>query len=104
MLRINIIKKNNEITKIEFLGHTNYNDYGKDIVCAAASATMLCTANAIISFDNNAIKLIEEKDKQTIIVINNNDITKKLINNMVNCLRSLEKDYPKNIEINKEEE
>ena len=40
----------------------------------------------------------------TIIVTNNNDITKKLINNMVNCLRSLEKDYPKNIEINKEEE
>ncbi len=104
MLRINIIKNNKEIKKIEFLGHANYNEYGKDIVCAATSATMLCTANAIISIDDKAIDVIEKPNNITINILKNDEITNKLIINMLNCLESLEKDYPKNIKINKEEE
>ena len=104
MLRINIITKNKKIKQIKFLGHTNYSDYGKDIVCAAASATMICTANAIISIDENAIEVKQETNKQTITIIKEDEIINKLINNMIKCFESLEKDYPKNIKISKEEE
>lgn len=103
MLRIEIVEKDNKIKQIKFLGHTNYDKYGSDIVCAAASATMLCTVNAIISIDNKAVEVIQEKDKQTINVLKNDKTTNILVNNMINCLKSLENDYPKNIKINKEE-
>ena len=41
MIRINVNKENNQIKKITLEGHANYDEYGKDIVCAAVSATYL---------------------------------------------------------------
>ena len=99
MIRINIVKSNNNLKKITFKGHANYADYGKDIVCAAVSSTMLCTINAILSINKNSIEVLEQDNIYTINVIDNNDITIKLLNNMIRCLESLEKQYPKNIEI-----
>ena len=55
MIRINVIKEKNKLKKITFEGHADYEDYGKDILCAAVSATYLCTVNAILSFGNNRI-------------------------------------------------
>ena len=52
-----MIKK--ELTKknISILGHANYDDYGKDIVCAAASSIVLTSVEAIASFDETAIDI-----------------------------------------------
>ena len=99
MLRIEIIKEKNIIKQINFYGHANYDEYGKDIVCAAASATMICTANAIISIDNKAIEVVTKDNLQTINILKDDIIVSKLINNMIECFKSLEKQYPKNIEI-----
>ena len=65
---------------------------------------MLCTANAIISLDDKAIEVIQEKNKQTIKVLKEDKIVDTLIINMINCFESLTNDYPKNIKITKEEE
>jgi hypothetical protein len=99
MLRIKIIKEHNNIKKITFKGHANYSEYGTDIVCASASATMLCTVNAILSINSRSIEVIQTNDKQIINVLSNDEITIKLLNNMLKCLESLEEQYPKNIEI-----
>ena len=55
MIRICINKENNLLRKITFIGHADYADYGKDIVCAAVSSTMLCTDNAIYSINDKSI-------------------------------------------------
>ena len=99
MLRIKVIKTNNKIKQITFKGHATYDEYGKDIVCAAASATFLCTANAILSINNKSISLTQTKDTNIIDIIDDDEITIKLIDNMLSCLKSLEQKYPKNIEI-----
>ena len=99
MIRINVIKEKNKLKKITFEGHADYEDYGKDIVCAAVSATYLCTVNAILSFNNNSIKINNKENLQEIDVINDYDITLTLLNNMIRCLESLEKQYPKNIKL-----
>ena len=104
MLRIEIIKKENIIKQINFYGHTDYDDYGQDIVCAAASATMLCTANAIISLDKDAIEVIQEDNLQIINILKDDKTINILIDNMLNCFKSLTIDYPNNIKITKEEE
>lgn len=88
-----------EGNKIEVSGHANYDDYGKDIVCASVSSIVITTINGIIDIDDEAILYEEEKDKIKIEIKKEDKVTKKLIDNMVFMLESLEKDYPKNIKI-----
>ena len=104
MIRINVIINNNNYKEISFKGHALYDDYGKDIVCAAVSATYLCTVNAILSISSDSINVIQSDDINIIEVIYNDNITKKLLDNMLKCLKSIEKNYPKYIKINSKEE
>ena len=96
MLLVNIIKKDNIIESISFKGHALYDDYGKDIVCASASSIYITTINAILSFDKDAISYNKKNEVEN---IKKDDITNKLLNNMVNMLKELEKNYKKNIKI-----
>ena len=99
MIKVKVEKKN-----ISILGHANYADYGKDIICASASSIVICSIEAIANFNINAIDVKQSENKTEIFINSEDDITKKLVNNMLNCLKELEKKYPKNIEIiNKEE-
>ena len=104
MIRIHVSKKDNFIKEIIIKGHANYEEYGKDIVCAAVSATYLCTINAILSLEEKSIKIEEERDKKIIKINEQNNTTNTLLKNMIRCLESLEKQYPKNIKLAKEEE
>ena len=103
MIRINVIRENKNIKKITFKGHANYDEYGKDIVCAAVSATYLCTVNAILCFKEDSIDVISNKDLLKLIVLKKDNITISLLENMINCLESLQEQYPKNINLDKEE-
>ena len=95
MIKIKVTDQN-----ISILGHANYDDYGKDIVCAAVSSIVMCSVEAISQFDIDAVDIKQSKDKLEIIIYKQDTITQKLIANMINCLQELEKKYPKNIEIN----
>lgn len=96
MLLVNIKKVNNIIESISFEGHALYDNYGKDIVCASASSIYITTVNAILTFDKDAISYNKENKVKN---IKKDDITNKLLNNMVNMLKELEKSYKKNIKI-----
>ena len=69
-------------------------------MCAAVSATYLCTVNAILLLKESSIEVFSKEDIQTIKVLVNDDTTYKLLKNMIRCLRSLEEQYPNNIKIN----
>ena len=87
---------------IQIKGHANYDDLGKDIVCAAVSATVLTTINAILRLNEQDIQVEEEKDVLTIHILNDSSNTKILLDNMISLLRELEQDYKKNITIKEE--
>ena len=95
-----MIKIKVEEKSISILGHADYADYGKDIVCAAVSSVVTCSVEAISQFDIEAVDIKQTIDKLEIIINKTDDTTKKLITNMLNCLKEIEKKYPKNIEIN----
>ena len=99
MIKIKVGKKN-----ISILGHADYDDFGKDIVCASVSSIVMCSIEAIANFDVKAIDIKQSKDKLDIIINKQDNITQKLITNMLNCLKELEKKYPQNIEIIDKEE
>lgn len=99
MIKVVVEKKDITIT-----GHANYDDFGKDIVCAATSATIICTINAVSSININAIDVIKNQDKLVIKINEEDRITRLLLDNMLNLLKELVSKYPKNIKIiNKEE-
>ena len=97
MIKVNI-KKNH----IEIKGHDMYDDYGKDIVCASISSIAITTVNAILRLDEKALKYREKDGFLIIDVLKESEQTNTLILNMIELIKELEKEYPKNIKVNEE--
>lgn len=93
------IKQNNIVIK----GHANYDDYGKDIVCASVSSIVITSINAALRINPDSISYKEDKDKLNIDIISNDNITSLIIENMVKMLEELANSYKKNIKIVKED-
>ena len=94
MIKINISK--DEIT---IKGHSGYAEEGFDIVCASVSSISITTVNALLSIDEDCIEYDEKDGYLNIKIKKHNETIDKLIDNMVNLLSELEKDYKKYIEI-----
>ena len=93
MIKISIKEK-----QITIKGHANYDELGKDIVCASVSSMVITTVNAILKINHEAIKYSDNKGV-TIDIIKDDEIVNKLINNLIDLLEELSKQYPKYIEI-----
>ena len=102
MIKVRISKKDNVIQSIHCKGHAMYDDYGKDIVCASFSTMIITTINAILTFDQNAISYTDNNDLK-IINIKKDNITNRLLNNLVNMIYELRDNYNKNINIKEED-
>lgn len=94
MININITKD-----EIIIKGHAGFSEYGTDIVCAAVSSIAITTVNAILKLSPETIKYKEKNGFLKIQILKENEITLKLINNMISLLEELEKQYQKNIKI-----
>ncbi len=94
MIKININK--DEIT---IKGHSGYAEEGFDIVCASVSSISITTVNALLSIDEDCIEYEENDGYLNIKIKKHNETIDKLIDNMINLLTELEKDYKKYIEI-----
>ena len=93
---IRVLKKENVI---EIIGHSGYDIVGKDIVCSSVSSIVITTINGIISINEKAISYQYHDEVMVITNKLNDEITNKLLNNMMDLLKSLAKDYPKNINV-----
>jgi len=101
MIKINIKKENNIIKEIKMSGHAKYDEYGKDIVCAGVSSALITSVNACLTFDEQAIEYNEENNFY-LKNIKEDEITNKLLENLVNILKSIESDYKENVKIKEE--
>ena len=103
MIKVHINKN-----KIVIAGHANFNLYGKDIVCAAASSIVTTSINACLRVEANSLKYKEvyekkELSKLTIEVTSDNKNVLLIIENMIAMLEELALTYKKNIKIIKED-
>ena len=99
MIKVEVTKD-----KISIHGHAMYDDYGKDIVCAAVSSTVMTSVESIASIDEKAINVDESTNLLTITINKHDEVTDKLIDTMINLLKEIENQYPKNIKITNKEE
>ncbi len=95
MVKVEIVGKD----IINLYGHTMYEDFGKDIVCASLSCIVITSVNAINTFDNKAVDVEQKKDLVTIKVLKHDKITNNLIKNMLTLIEELANKYQDNIKI-----
>lgn len=101
MIKVKLTKNGNCLNKITISGHANYDEFGKDIVCASVSSTVITTINILLSLDKDSISYNNTKGL-IIDILKDDDTTKKIINVLVSNLLELERAYPKNIQIKEE--
>lgn len=94
MIKVLRSKKNISIT-----GHAMYDDFGKDIVCSAVSSIVITSLNGILSINPSALIYNNSKDGLEIEIKSFDDITLKLIDNMMELLIKLSNNYSKNIQV-----
>ena len=99
MIKVKVTKDSDMIKSVSILGHAMYADFGKDIVCSAASSVVTTTINGILSFDKEGLSYEVSKDGLVIKNIKTDNITQTLLNNMISLLKELEKDYSTNVEV-----
>ena len=102
MIKVKLLNNDNITKYIEIKGHANYAEHGKDIVCSGISSIVTTTVNACLRFDENYIKYESKENLFLIEVIESNEITSILIENMIIMIKELSKEYPKNINIKEE--
>ena len=91
------VKKHNNT--IEISGHANYDDYGKDIVCASVSSIVTTIINCIMNIDSNSCTYEDDGKIIRIEKINENEIVDIILNTMMELFKDLESNYSKNIKI-----
>ncbi len=79
-----------------------YDDYGKDIVCAAVSSIVTTSVNLALRLNKNSLKYKMNGETLEIDIISYDLVTDTIILNMKELLKDLEKQYSKNIKINEE--
>jgi uncharacterized protein YsxB (DUF464 family) len=99
MIEISVKKKENNINYIKISGHAEYAEEGFDIVCASVSCIAITTVNALISIDEDSVVYSEAEGLLEIGIVKHDEITVKLVNNMLNLLNNLAEDYKDYIKI-----
>lgn len=100
MIKINVKREDDTIKYIKISGHADYAEEGFDIVCASVSCIAITTVNALISINEDCIVYSEADGLLEIGIMIHDEIIDKLINNMINMLEELSRDYKENIKIN----
>ena len=99
MIKVKTKKDGSNYRMITVIGHAMYDDYGKDIVCSAASSIVTTTINGIIALNKDNLSYMVSKKGISITINSNDRTTQVLIRNMINLLKELSGNYPENIEI-----
>lgn len=99
MIKVSVTKKNQQIQEVSIQGHAMYDDFGKDIVCAAVSSCLITTVNGILEIDKDWILAKQDSKGVLIQVQNSSDVCQTLLANMISLLEELHDQYPKNLKI-----
>ena len=98
MISVNVSFMGKDVKSLTVSGHANYDEYGKDIVCAGVSAIVTGGINALEPHMKN-IEIINESNKLGVIVIESNEVIQVILNTMLIQLETIENSYKKYIKI-----
>lgn len=99
MVKIKVRKLNDSIKSIEILGHAEFAQYGKDIVCAAISSISIGLLNAIDVLTVETCEVEMTDNHIRIFVLKNDNVTQTVLSVGIIQLKTIEERYPNNLKI-----
>lgn len=99
MIKIKIKKDNDQINEVEIKGHSGYDEFGRDIVCASVSTMTITTINAIIRYDEESISYNQDEGLVKLVVLKHSEVVDMLLLNLISLLKELEEQYSKYVKI-----
>jgi len=100
MIKIQINKTNNKYSSLLVSGHSNYDEHGKDIVCAGVSAVVTGGLNALTIEDKNKISYRVKDGYVNVDVLDiENDRLQLIMDVIVIQLKTIEESYKKYVKI-----
>ena len=97
MISVTIYKNSEaDIVGIKFDGHAGFEEYGKDIVCAAVSVLSINLANSVERFTDDRFKLdLDEKNAYFYFIIkgDSSEASKLLLKSCVLGIEDIGKQY-----------
>ena len=92
--------KNNQITSFKIIGHADYAEYGYDIVCSGITTAVFTSLGLIKKYLNESEYDYQELDGTITLNFNvTNQIVDDIIENLIEVLKNIERQYPKNLKI-----
>lgn len=84
--------------ELSIKGHALYAKYGNDIVCSSVSTLVITNINLIelLGYIDN-IKFRVEEGNFYLKILKTNEVLEKIFLNIINTLKELKDQYPKNI-------
>lgn len=100
MIRISFYYQTNNIVQAEVTGHANFDQYGKDIVCAGVSAIVFGSLNALDNLvAQDDIKLVQTDNKIVITVLQPTNDNQMILKTMLWQLKTISEQYNKQVTI-----
>ena len=100
MIKIQINKTNNKYSSLLVSGHSNYDEHGKDIVCAGVSAVVTGGLNALIIENKNKISYRVNDGYVNVDVLDIDDDKLQIIMDVIVVqLKTIEESYKKYVKI-----
>ena len=100
MIKIKINKSNNKYSSLEVSGHSNYDEHGKDIVCAGVSAVVVGGLNALTNENKKKVSCKMSDGYVNVDVLDiEDDKLQLIIDVIVVQLRTIEESYKKYVKI-----
>ena len=100
MVRVSFYYQTNNIVSVRVEGHSNFDQYGQDIVCAGISAIVFGTLNALDNLVTQEAIDIKQTDGKIIInVLNPSNNNQMILKTMLYQLKTISVQYKKNINI-----
>lgn len=100
MVKVSFYYQTNNIVRTEVSGHANFDQEGRDIVCAGISAIVFGTLNALDNLvSETEVEIIQENNKIIINVLKQTNNNQMILKTMLWQLKTISDQYLKNITI-----
>ena len=99
MIWVKVKTREDRICALEITGHAGFAASGKDIVCASLSSIVISSINLMLRFDEGCLSYNKSEGLIEVNILKHNDTTDKVLLNMIDHLKELEKNYKDNIKI-----
>jgi len=101
MITVKVLFKQDQISQLTISGHSGYDEPGRDIVCSSVSTALFVSLGLIERVcPKYKFKSDEKKAIMDLKIIESNEITSMILDNLVDSLYSISCDYGEYLAIN----